>query len=205
MAKQLSDLEQLYSNELSDNDFFLVRDVSSITDKKITVGAVKKAVSFPPIGQILKFDTETDLSLVYPDTSWVLDSSEVLDTGWISATLQSGWSNYGSEYDTAAFRRVGSSVYLRGMVKSGSVVNNTGTSPIFTLPDGFKPDISGRSIFSCTSAATTRARTDIFSSGVVQAVEGTNSWFSVAGIVLPCSDGSDSVLIERVYRYRRTA
>lgn len=41
MAKQLPDLMQLASNEIGDLDLMLVRDVSSLEDKKITIGDLK--------------------------------------------------------------------------------------------------------------------------------------------------------------------
>jgi hypothetical protein len=57
------------------------------------------------------------------------------DSGWI-AVLSFGnlWENYGSPYATAAYRKIGNRVFLRGLVRSG-----TSAVPIFTLPVGYRP------------------------------------------------------------------
>src|SRR6478752_6910877 len=57
------------------------------------------------------------------------------DTGWITMALTSPWVNYGAPYASAAYRKIGSQVFLRGLVKGAT--GTTGT--IFTLPVGFRP------------------------------------------------------------------
>ena len=103
------------------------------------------------------------------------------DSGWIVPTLQSGWVNYDASYTPASYRKIGSMVYLRGMLRNGTLANNSGTTPIFTLPAGFRP--SHRCLFSTRCSVSSPAgRTDVFPNGVVQAVEGANSWFSIDGV-----------------------
>ena len=57
------------------------------------------------------------------------------DTGWITPTLENSWVNYDTAlYQPARYRRVGSIVYITGLVRSGTNQTN-----IFTLPVGFRP------------------------------------------------------------------
>jgi len=55
-------------------------------------------------------------------------------TAWAGVTFQNSWTNYGSSYQNAQYRKLGDVVQARGAVKSGTV----GTV-IFTLPAGFRP------------------------------------------------------------------
>lgn len=57
------------------------------------------------------------------------------DSGWIAVTsFGIGWENYGTPWAAAAYRKVGSRVFLRGLVRSGPV-----TTPIFNLAEGYRP------------------------------------------------------------------
>lgn len=60
------------------------------------------------------------------------------DTGWVAPTLNSGWSNYGSGYLGAGYRRKGGLVHLRGLVKRSSIDSLTP----FTLPAGYRPSLA---------------------------------------------------------------
>lgn len=44
MARQITDLDEIFSNELSNEDLLLIRDISSRLDKKVTFEAVKAAL-----------------------------------------------------------------------------------------------------------------------------------------------------------------
>jgi hypothetical protein len=58
------------------------------------------------------------------------------DTGWVPITLFANlWENYGGTWATVAYRKVGSRVFLRGLIRPPG--NVTGT--MFTLPSGFRP------------------------------------------------------------------
>lgn len=59
------------------------------------------------------------------------------DTGWKDLTLSNGWTNYGAPYAPAQARRVGNQVYLRGLIKAGTV----GVA-VTNLPAGMHPDYS---------------------------------------------------------------
>jgi hypothetical protein len=59
------------------------------------------------------------------------------DTGWIAPSLQNGWTNYGSGWVTAGYRKQNGIVLLRGLIAAGTFVG----APVllFTLPVGFRP------------------------------------------------------------------
>lgn len=65
-------------------------------------------------------------------TEYRISGNEVVDSGWIAATLAGTWTNFGSGWHTAAYRKIDGVVYLRGLVTGG-----TGT--ILTLPAGYRP------------------------------------------------------------------
>jgi len=108
------------------------------------------------------------------------------DTGWITPTFQNAWVNYGSPYAPAGYRMLGGVLYLRGLVKSGTVsTDQTATSPatIFTLPAQYRPayqmmlvTYSNNAIGRCDVMATT---------GQVLAVAGSNVWFNLSGLSVP--------------------
>lgn len=52
---------------------------------------------------------------------------------WTAATLLNSWANIGGTEQTAQYRKVGSRVDVRMAVQNGT------TSPIFTLPTGYRP------------------------------------------------------------------
>ena len=53
-------------------------------------------------------------------------------SGGVEPAFQNSWVNFGATTNSAAFKKIGSVVYLKGLVKSG-------TSTIFTLPVGYRP------------------------------------------------------------------
>lgn len=55
-------------------------------------------------------------------------------TAWTALTLKNNWQNYGGEFQTAQYRKVGDEVQVRGLVRLG-----TTATAIATLPDGFRP------------------------------------------------------------------
>ena len=83
-------------------------------------------------------------------------------TPWFTPALTGGWSNYGSGYDTFAYRKDNAGlVYLRGLIKSGS----TGfANAAFTLPAGYRPNAT---LLVPTSASGGIADVRVFSGGEV--------------------------------------
>lgn len=63
----------------------------------------------------------------YDGSKWVIN-----DTGWITATLGSGWSVFSTE--PPQYRRLNGAVYLKGRASSTGA-----TAAAFTLPAGFRP------------------------------------------------------------------
>lgn len=79
---------------------------------------------------------------------------------WYNLSLFSGWSNAGSGYQTAQYRKIGDVVHLRGLVVSSSTSSN-----VAQLPTGYWPT-AGRLIFALWTG-TTNYRVDVTTSGVI--------------------------------------
>lgn len=56
------------------------------------------------------------------------------DAAWTAPALSGTWVNYGSSNEVAGYRRIGDLVYLRGLIKSGTIATTA-----FTLPAGYRP------------------------------------------------------------------
>ena len=56
---------------------------------------------------------------------------------WTNVSFGSGWGNYGSGFQTVQYRKVGSQVFLRGLLSASSGQADGATA--FTLPAGFRP------------------------------------------------------------------
>ena len=91
-------------------------------------------------------------------------------TGWLYPTLINGWSNYGSGYSPARYRKVGSVVYLDGLIKGGTV-----GVPCCILAEGFRPTQRFISAGVDTGSLATERR-DILDNGEVNAYTGSNGW-----------------------------
>lgn len=106
---------------------------------------------------------------------------QIDDTGWIAPTLTNGWLNYDTTaYSAAAYRKIGSVVYLRGLVKSGTVGAGTGAY-IFQLPVGFRPPKNLQLICAtnATQTASQAAYIELLTDGGVRASVGSNVWWSL--------------------------
>lgn len=62
---------------------------------------------------------------------------QVAVTPWTNVTFLNGWSNFGGQYQTCQYRKVGDEVKVRGLCKG-----TLGAPPIFNLPVGFRPPAS---------------------------------------------------------------
>lgn len=100
------------------------------------------------------------------------------DTAWVTPALSGTWVAFGSPYATPAYRKTGGIVYLKGLVKNGTI--NTTTGDIFILPVGFRP--LEREVFSVGGVAAF-GRADVLPDGSVRAVAGgsTANW-TLSGI-----------------------
>ena len=99
------------------------------------------------------------------------------DSGWITPTLNSPYTHFGSPYGDVQYRKIGNIVNIQGLVNANSASNQ---STIFTLPSGYRPSL--RLIFAQANANTSITRLDIDTNGDVIAQLMTNnaSWTSLA-------------------------
>lgn len=75
-------------------------------------------------------------------TGWsVLDPAMIHDTGWVALAKVAPWADYNvANYGVAAYRKIGRTVFLQGMVTGVSAPPNV----IATLPAGVRPEVSIR-------------------------------------------------------------
>ena len=103
-------------------------------------------------------------------------------TIWIGDTaapaFENSWVNYGAGWEEAGARRIGTMVYLFGLVRDG-----TKSADIFKLPEGWRPGAGH--IFAQTISSGGAIRIDVQSDGSVLAGAGTYTWVSLSGIVFP--------------------
>jgi hypothetical protein len=143
-----------------------------------TAEAIEKVINelFKNLIDDESISSESVYSSLKIDSTFVKD---VGDSNWQTPSFQNGWVNYQTdgEYHEAKFRKDAEGyVHIRGLVKSGSVGS---TYAIFTLPTGYRP--MGRLIFAVQSNGL--GRCDVKDNGEVIAYSGSNSWFSISGIV----------------------
>lgn len=119
------------------------------------------AVTSPSVGDLIT-------------ASWGASVATALaDSGWTTATLGNSWAAFGGAFATPAYRKFCGTVYLQGLMASGT----TGTT-VFTLPAGYRP--LHELVFiaaSGTGGTTGGARIEILASGVVQ----VNSYLTGGG------------------------
>lgn len=83
-----------------------------------------------PVGTVIHFDGEE----IPEGWSEVIRESD--DSGWIYPTLNDGWSDPYSTTRTR-YRKIGNIVHLQSMVDATAAASNV----IFTLPEGFRPNL----------------------------------------------------------------
>ncbi|WP_162619858.1 hypothetical protein [Salinicola acroporae] len=121
---------------------------------------------------------------------WYTYYNSTQDSGWISPTLNSGWTNYSSgSYDTVQYRRDALGyVHLKGLLRTFEGWYKTN---IFNLPSGFRPGDNQIHLVFCDEGASNVnvGRLDITSGGGVNGGSGawgddpTNvDWVSLSGI-----------------------
>lgn len=99
---------------------------------------------------------------------------------WIAPTLGNGWVYYGAGYEPPAYKMdPGGRVFLKGLIKSGTVDVNGG-APVFTLPEGYRP--SNRQLFMAAAGGNTVGRIDVIEDGRVVVAGGVNSYQSMDGL-----------------------
>ena len=88
----------------------------------------------------------------------------------------------------SGYRRDGSTVRLRGVLKGGTVNSSGGSNTVmWTLPAGYRPEV--RLMFAVASAITgtgdVYGRVDVDVGGELRAVAGGNVFMSLDGISFP--------------------
>lgn len=102
---------------------------------------------------------------------------------WRTPTFQNGWKNLGSGFSTAAYRKEGGVVRLRGVVNSGTLDGGGGaTATIFTLPAGFRPELRTMHAVSSANPGDAYGRVDVGTDGTVKAIAGSNSFMSLDNV-----------------------
>lgn len=103
------------------------------------------------------------------------------DTGWRAPTLLNGWVNYGDIWEPAGYRRMNGMVYLRGLIRAGTVQWNI---PIFNLPYGFRPATDQHNP---GAAYGQFAPLNISANGDVGQNSGSNGWLSLETSPFPAA------------------
>lgn len=95
---------------------------------------------------------------------------------WTAPTLQNSWVNYGAGFSDAGYRKDATGmVYLRGLIKSGTI-----GAAALTLPVGFRPSSL---LLVGTISNDAIGRIQIASSGTVTpTAPSNNAWVSLDGI-----------------------
>lgn len=108
-------------------------------------------------------------SRVYRAGAWAAWKEIVpFDTGWTDATLLNSWVAYGGAYATPGYRKVGSQVFLRGLMKDGTTASGT---DLFQLPAGYRPAYSAVYTTPNTNLPTANVRIRIDTAGTVDFLE----------------------------------
>ena len=93
---------------------------------------------------------------------------------WTPFTFQNNWVNYGGNYPPGGYRKIGDIVYLRGLIRNGTL---GGTIPFATLPVGFRPAYYLHMPVACNDAfGIVRASN---TTGELTAVGSSNAWVSL--------------------------
>lgn len=105
-------------------------------------------------------------------------TGELIQDARQTPTLQNGWVNYGSTYESVTYWKDSCGiVHLAGMIKSGTTTDET---VIFTLPEGYRPRESEKFFAVSMNAICV---IDIYSTGNVAIKAGANAgWLSLSGI-----------------------
>jgi len=95
-----------------------------------------------------------------------------VDSGWITPTLNSGFTSYAAPYGPIQYRKIGNIVNIQGITNQASIAD------VFTLPEGFRPPLD---VIISADTNGGGGRLDIQQNGDVRiVVTPTSSWFSLA-------------------------
>ena len=112
----------------------VVRSANAADDLSLVVNGGTRAVTIKPAGNVGIGTTNPGSTL---DVNGNLNVSGSIGVeSWISPSFQNGWVNYGGSYEPAGYYKDKFGVvYIKGLVKNGTL-----SSSIFTLPVGYRPN-----------------------------------------------------------------
>jgi hypothetical protein len=106
---------------------------------------------------------------------WFTDLRQTLALEAVNpATLENGWTVFGAPYAAPGFYRQGGVVFLQGVVALGAA-----GSPIFTLPEGYRPLADHR--FSAANVNGS-APVSVAINGQITLLSGGTTWVSLDSI-----------------------
>jgi hypothetical protein len=109
-------------------------------------------------------------------------NSRLYDSDWVEPTLVNSWVSYDSTYGPPGYRKIAGMVYLKGLIKSGTL-----STVIFTLPVGFRPSASvtpSRYFLASGNGGITYVEINGVN-GEVSLDPGDATWTNLNGIVFP--------------------
>jgi hypothetical protein len=122
----------------------------------------------PTRGQLaVTVDTDTLWQAIGVGPTWWQLSSAGPATAWSPLGLQNGWTNIGSGYQTAQYRKLGDIVHVRGLIKSGPV-----PSLFASFGAGFQPPAGIQ--FAQVGSGNTLAVIEILANGNFSVLAGNN-------------------------------
>lgn len=96
------------------------------------------------------------------------------DASWTAPTLLNGWVSYSTGSSPGYYKDSDGVVYLRGLVKTGTIAQAA-----FNLPAGYRP---AKNIIRVTPSNQAIGRLDITAGGNVVPQAGSNTWFSLDSV-----------------------
>lgn len=87
-------------------------------------------------GWVVEYGFAVNGAVASPAAAPAPGVTDTSDGTWIAPALGAAWVNFGSTWETAGYMRAGGVIYLRGLIKSGTVTAGT---VLFTLPVGYRP------------------------------------------------------------------
>lgn len=100
--------------------------------------------------------------------------------GWVTVSpLQNSWVNWGTPFETAGFRKIGDIVYLKGVIKDGTVPSTAFTVPFQPLQQTVFP------VHTATSGLGSYplGRVDVDVDGHVIVQQGGNGYVGLSGLL----------------------
>ena len=99
------------------------------------------------------------------------------DSDWVDLTLLNSWVNFGTGHPPAQYRLLGGVVYIKGVIKSGTVTSGT---VLANLPVGCRP-LENLIFGLMTSPGTVAVRVDVTSAGniTVMSTGASTAWLSI--------------------------